>query len=97
MFSKKFFFIALILLSCSSFAKQCTGHFVNPLTDVCWRCLFPLSIGNTKVVHSSLPDTKNASSPIGVCPASVGMRVGLNIGFWEPFSLTDVTDTPIAW
>lgn len=94
MLSKKILRIALIIFSGLSFAKQCTGHFVNPLTDVCWRCLFPLSIGNTKVVHSSLPDTKNASSPIGVCPASTGMRVGLNIGFWEPFALTDVTDTP---
>ncbi|WP_245614414.1 conjugal transfer pilus assembly protein TraU [Legionella massiliensis] len=76
-------------------ARQCTGHFVNPLTDVCWRCLFPLSIGHTQVVHGALPDTENAASPIGVCPASIGgVRVGLNIGFWEPMALTDVTDTP---
>jgi conjugal transfer pilus assembly protein TraU len=23
-------------------AAVCTGHFVNPITDVCWDCLFPL-------------------------------------------------------
>jgi conjugal transfer pilus assembly protein TraU len=81
-------------------AKQCAGHFVNPITDVCWRCLFPLSIGNMKVVGSSLPDTENAttaggmSRPIEVCPGTTGVRIGLNIGFWEPMALTDVTDTP---
>lgn len=83
-----------LILSFASFSKQCTGHFVNPIKDVCWRCLFPLSIGKAQVVHSSLPDTENASSPIGVCPASIGVRIGLNIGFWEPFALTDITDTP---
>lgn len=87
-------FLLCLFFSFVSFSKSCAGHFVNPITDVCWRCLFPLSIGNTKVVHSSLPDTENASSPIGVCPTSSGVRVGLNIGFWEPFALADVTDTP---
>lgn len=39
---------------------------------------------------SDLKDTPNPSSPVGIC----GSRVGLNIGFWEPFALVDVTDTP---
>ncbi|MGH6977792.1 MAG: hypothetical protein ACRED4_00630, partial [Brevundimonas sp.] len=23
----------------------CSGRFVNPITDVCWSCLFPLTLG----------------------------------------------------
>ena len=23
----------------------CTGKFLNPLTDICWSCLFPISLG----------------------------------------------------
>ena len=83
------FLMILLLINSVSFAKSCTGHFVNPLT-ICWKCLFPLSIGNTSVVHGDLKDTSNPSSPIGICHN----RIGLNIGFWEPFSLVDVTDTP---
>lgn len=75
-------------------ASACTGHFVNPLTDICWRCLFPLSIGNMPVVSGGLVDTPNAKSPIGICPSKVGMRIGLNIGYWEPVALAEVTDTP---
>lgn len=86
--------VASSLLSTHAFCKSCTGHFVNPITDVCWKCLFPLSIGSAKVVSSTLPDTENAASPIGICPTPVGMRIGLNVGFWEPFALTDITDTP---
>src|SRR3546814_5467069 len=27
----------------------CNGKFVNPVTDVCWSCLFPLSVGGLKI------------------------------------------------
>lgn len=88
----------LLLLTClvaqPSFSKSCVGHFVNPIKDVCWRCLFPLSIGKFTVVKSALKDTENAASPIGTCPSKLGIRLGLNIGFWEPFALADITDTP---
>ncbi|WP_454784007.1 conjugal transfer pilus assembly protein TraU [Legionella sp. WA2024007413] len=91
---KVLLFVISFACSYTGWSKQCTGHFVNPIRDVCWRCLFPLSIGNIKVVNSSLPDTDNASSPIGICPGPLGLRVGLNIGFWEPMALVDITDTP---
>ena len=86
--------LALSLFINVTHAAHCTGHFVNPLKDVCWRCLFPLSVGGSEVLGWSLPDTKNAESPIGWCPTEKGTRLGLNIGFWEPQALVDVTDTP---
>ncbi|EAS0426820.1 conjugal transfer protein TraU, partial [Salmonella enterica subsp. enterica serovar Typhimurium] len=27
----------------------CESRFVNPITDICWSCIFPLSLGSTKV------------------------------------------------
>jgi len=75
-------------------SDPCTGHFVNPITDVCWRCLFPLSIGHGQIVSGALPDTPNAHEPVSVCPTTLGSRVGLNIGYWEPIALVEVTDTP---
>jgi len=91
---------ALILFSThGAFAASCTGHFVNPLKDVCWRCLFPLSIGDFEVVKGDLPDADinmghKLSSPIGTCTTTLGSRVGLKIGYWEPMAVVDVTDTP---
>jgi conjugal transfer pilus assembly protein TraU len=86
--------VILFLYASTVLSHQCTGHFVNPIKDICWRCLFPLSIGNNAVVHHELPDTANASNPIGVCPTTIGSRIGLNIGYWEPVALVEVTDTP---
>ncbi len=95
-FFKKIMLTFLFVISSSqTFAAPCTGNFINPL-NICWSCLFPLSIGEMQVKGGLLPDTKdNPSSPIGICPdEKLGARVGLNIGFWEPFAITDVTDTP---
>lgn len=72
------------------------GRWVNPITDTCWRCLFPLSIGSVPVGTGSngLSDTTNPASPIQICPYGIFYRMGLAIGYWEPFAVTDVTRVP---
>lgn len=47
----------------------CDGRWVNPITDICWKCMFPMSIGSVQVARGDLPDTPNPSSPIQLCPA----------------------------
>ncbi|HRD70425.1 MAG TPA: conjugal transfer pilus assembly protein TraU [Legionella sp.] len=90
-------FFNLLLLSCSLQAGSCQGHFVNPITDVCWSCLFPLSLGNQKLFSSNqLPDTPNPGFPLCECPGTPLPRIGLTIGFWEPVNLVDVTRTPFC-
>lgn len=87
--------VLLFMSSPAAFASgQCTGQFINPITDICWSCLFPISIGDATVVSGDNPDTKNPSLPIQICPSSTLYRVGLAIGYWEPFAVTDVTRNP---
>ncbi|MCY4479859.1 MAG: TraU family protein, partial [Rhodospirillales bacterium] len=48
------------LLPGAAHAQACTGRFVNPLTDVCWECLFPISIGAVSIgAAAGAPDTPN--------------------------------------
>tara|TARA_R110002126_G_scaffold150129_1_gene296209 strand:+ start:12570 stop:13553 length:984 start_codon:yes stop_codon:yes gene_type:complete len=89
----RYIIILIMFISNSIIANTCKGHFANPITDVCWSCLFPLSIGQAKVVHSDKPDTSNPSSPICACGGDAP-RIGLSIGFWEPIALVDVTHKP---
>jgi conjugal transfer pilus assembly protein TraU len=75
----------------------CKGRFVNPITDVCWSCLLPISIGNFQIGDGTTPkkrDTENPSSPICVCPKLNLPVPGVAIGFWEPGRLVDITRTP---
>lgn len=34
--------------------SACEGRFVNPITDICWSCIFPLSLGSIKVSQGNL-------------------------------------------
>ncbi|CAH6816168.1 Protein TraU [Vibrio chagasii] len=77
-------------------SAACTGHFLNPLSDICWDCLFPMTLGSVPLINSTYPDTTNPSMPISYCPKPppIFMQIGLNIGYWEPYSLVDVTRVP---
>jgi conjugal transfer pilus assembly protein TraU len=37
-------------------SPTCHGHFPNPITDICWDCFFPLSIGGFDLWPSDKPD-----------------------------------------
>ena len=69
---------------------RCTGNFVNPITDICWSCLFPISIGGLDIWPSSRPDPDNPDLPVCLC----GLRPGIAMGFWEPVRLADVSMKP---
>ncbi len=90
--------IGLLLLVCASATRAadtpCHGRFIDPVTDICWSCLFPLTLGNMPITPSSSADTDNPLSP--VCYCGNPPRVGVTIGFWEPVRLVDVTRTPFC-
>ena len=86
--------VASLLWSAPASAQSCTGRFVNPISDVCWECLFPISIGPLTIGSTGgVIDTPNPSSPICFCGSPIP-RIGLSLGVWEPARLVDVTRTP---
>ena len=82
---KFFIFVSAFLFFFESEGK-CVGRFVNPITDICWSCIFPITICGAKVSPGG-EDTKNPKELICQC----GMRFGIPISFWEPARLIDVT------
>jgi conjugal transfer pilus assembly protein TraU len=90
------FLIIVLMTSTPSLAgPACIGKFFNPITDLCWSCVMPITIGSAEVAPASgnLPDTSNYGSPVCVCPKAAPpyFRVGLAVGFWEPHSLSEST------
>ncbi|MEZ8107429.1 TraU family protein, partial [Vibrio cortegadensis] len=79
----------LISLKVQAGGPACVSRFINPISDVCWSCLFPMTIGSVPILPSSYPDTRNPSMPISFCPKPppIFMQIGLNIGYWEPYAL----------
>ncbi len=89
--------IILIFFPLSSYASNCQGRFVNPISDICWSCLMPISIGGFNIGKGQPPkkrDTKNPILPLCLCTKANIPIAGIAIGFWEPVRLIDVTRTP---
>lgn len=74
----------------------CHGKYVDPITDICWDCLFPMTIGDSTVADSDVSDTDNPSNPVCACGDFPNIRVGLAMGYWEPMALVDVTRYPFC-
>jgi conjugal transfer pilus assembly protein TraU len=88
-------FALLLITSTPGFAaSNCHGRFANPVTDICWSCLFPLSIGGMAILEDGQPDIANPASPL--CYCGNPPRVGISIGYWEPVRMVDVTRTPFC-
>lgn len=94
---RKLALILILLLHTTVVTAKCNGRFINPITDVCWSCLFPLTLGHATLASSSLPDPKNPSNPVCHCTVSNLPRIGLSVGFWEPIYLVEVTRTPFCF
>lgn len=93
--------VAVILFTAQAKANvTCKGNFVNPITDICWSCLMPISIGNLGIgenrINPKQRDIKNPESAFCSCTKGTPpvLIPGLAIGFWEPVRLVDVTRTP---
>ena len=80
-----------VIVSSFKLVGKCVGRFVNPATDICWSCLFPITIGGFKVSPSG-EDTDNPRQFICLCGTPIP-RVGIPISFWEPVRMIDVTRT----
>lgn len=85
---------ALLTFAGSSANAACTGKFMNPITDICWSCMFPLSIGSATIWSGGQEDIENVGSPICMCGVLPFGKIGVSIGFWEPVRQVDVTRTP---
>jgi conjugal transfer pilus assembly protein TraU len=95
----------LILFSSSNIqaAPGCEGRFVNPISDISWKCIFPISIFGYElpifIDKLNRPNSKVPTDPICLCNSKIlaGLPIpGIPIGFWEPARLIEVTKSPFC-
>ncbi len=90
-----FVIFAFALISQSEAAGRCQGKFANPLTDICWSCLFPLVLGGMPLLSMEQEDTGNPGGFLCTCANPI--RIGIKTSFWEPVRRVDVTRTPYCF
>lgn len=89
----------LLVLAPPAEAGNCHGRFPNPITDICWTCIFPIQIGGITLNASS--ETNNGDpAPPWVCncpaPPPIFQRIGVGISFWEPARVAEVVRSPMC-
>jgi conjugal transfer pilus assembly protein TraU len=91
---------AFIVLLHGDASAVCKGRFLNPITDVCWNCIFPVKIAGITIIGSDIEDTPDlTSSPVCVCPAPPPLffRIGIPISFWEPARFVETVKDPYCF
>lgn len=80
-------------------AAPCNGRFTNPITDICWSCIFPMTVGSAPVLQMGQEDNATSSLyPSPICPAcTYPVTPGISMGFWEPLRQADVTRVPYCF
>jgi conjugal transfer pilus assembly protein TraU len=73
----------------------CQGEFANPISDICWSCIFPITIGGFPVYTDNQEDNNNPGSLI--CTCSNPIIIGTTIGYWEPARRVDVVKKPYCF
>lgn len=86
--------VVFVCLAFTSAAQaKCNAKFLNPITEICWDCIFPMSIGGISM-FGGRPDTSNQAFPFCMCWKGALPLIGLSIGLWEPARLVDVANEP---
>ena len=73
----------------------CHGKFANLITDICWSCMFPMTLGSSTMASYGQED--NGSDPgTFLCGCPNPPRAGVAVGFWEPIRMVDVVRSPFC-
>lgn len=94
---KSVFFAVACFFSAQIVQPQsvCTGAFPNLITDLCYDCMFPISMsGGLLSFGVSGDDYDTGASKLPVCVCKSNLTAGTPMGFWEPRFMVDVTNKP---
>jgi conjugal transfer pilus assembly protein TraU len=91
--------VALLLMALNSAAHAICkpGRMINPVSDVAWQCIFPISIMGIPFDGGNHPPDNDTTDVFCDCPGKDGSMYGFGfvVTFWEPARMVDtVTD---AW
>ncbi|HSH30939.1 MAG TPA: TraU family protein [Thiohalobacter sp.] len=77
---------------------RCDTNFFNPIADVDWSCIFPMTIGPLEIKLDRSPsDPDKIDSPVCACTNGPIPRFGLKVGFWEPARMIDTVKDPYCF
>lgn len=78
-----------------SSTPTCKGKFMNPITDICWSCIFPMKVAGKTIASMNQEDAAGATgSGLCSCQSGADIKVGVVMEFWEPARLFEAVRQP---
>jgi len=77
------------VITASSAFALCKGTIINPVTDVCWSCMFPMQVGGVSYGNGQEAAPGNVMPPACVCASGSGVTIGVSTAFWEHARLVE--------
>lgn len=78
----------------------CSGKFQNPITDICWSCMFPIKVaGKTIASNGSQEDYDSMDGKGGnvcACGEFPKTKIGMQTSFWEPTHIVETVRHPFC-
>lgn len=90
----RYLLITPLLLFTFSARAACEGDWINPVSDICWRCIFPITLGSIELISVNQQDAYKETGGLGLCACGFPPKFGIKLGFWEPVRMVEVTRTP---
>ena len=90
-------FLFIVIITGNVFAT-CRSTTFNPINDICWECIYPVSIGGMEVIGTDLdspPDT--VGSQVCACGEGATAIVGVSSSFWEPARIIETVKDPYCF
>lgn len=90
---------AVVWAACSTSAQAaCTDKtMINPITDVAWDCIFPISVMGIAQDYGEHPPDSTGTQMLCSCPNARfpgDPGLGFMVSFWEPARMIDTTSDP---
>lgn len=86
--------LALLITLPGKSGAVCHNSFLNPITDVCWQCMFPIKVGGLTVISSVLADV---DEPTGGPICNCGVKFGLLASYWQPTMNVETVKDPYCF
>ena len=75
--------LILVTFQASGAEANCKDAIFDPITDICWDCMWPARIGANVFGTGSESTPGLTDPPACVCPSTTGVTVGVSVAFWE--------------
>lgn len=88
--------LLLMISGLSTATAQCVGKWANPITDICWSCMFPFMIAGIQIDNLRGEQPAGSFTAPAVCAGMtpIGFKIGIGMDFYDPNRIVDVTRTP---